>query len=65
MERQTPPVAEIQWHCLLMGIKPYKNKLQIIVKLCDVLSAKEGITGVLLEQDALAVLRRSACVLLS
>lgn len=36
----------------------------MIVKLCDVLSAKEGITGVLLEQDALAVLRRCACVLL-
>ena len=32
----------------VMGIKQDKNKLQIIVNLCDVLSDKEGIADVLL-----------------
>lgn len=39
-----------------MGIIPDKNKLHIILNLCDVLSAKKEITGVLLEEDALAFL---------
>lgn len=33
LERQIPSVTEIQWQCFLMGIEPYKNKLQILVKL--------------------------------
>lgn len=51
------PAAEIQLHYSLMGINTDKNKLQIILNLCIVLSAEYRIIGVLLEWEAQAFLK--------